>query len=231
MAIEPTDISDLASAHKAWDDNWTDADVRADWLTAAPEVVGVLPKLRKRGVEDVLDLGCGVGRHAQCLAREGFQVTAMDASESGLAFARKQAEAAGLAIDYRTGQMTELPFPDRSFDYVLSWNVIYHGDGEVVGKVLAEVARVLRDGGLFQATMLSTRHALHGRGRQIAPNTFVIDDIDDLEKRHPHFYCDAHGLIGLFNDYLEVIEITQINPDENPDAYHWQVQAERRAGT
>jgi SAM-dependent methyltransferase len=66
-----------------------------------------------------------------------------------------------------------LPFADESFDYVLSWNVIFHGTMGDVGRRLAEIWRVLKPGGLFQGTMLSKRDVQFGRGRAIAPDTFI----------------------------------------------------------
>ena len=43
--------------------------------------------------------------------------------------------------------MSDLPFAPGAFDYVLAWNVIYHGDGTSVVRALSEIARVLRPGG------------------------------------------------------------------------------------
>jgi hypothetical protein len=43
--------------------------------------------------------------------------------------------------------------------------------------------------------VLSTRDANYGIGRAIAPDTFVIDQVE--RKEHPHCYCDAATLVGL----------------------------------
>ena len=49
---------------------------------------------------DILDLGCGTGRHAVALAARGFCVTAVDISGGMLALARQRAQAAGVDIDF-----------------------------------------------------------------------------------------------------------------------------------
>ena len=49
---------------------------------------------------DVLDMGCGFGRHSIELARRGFSVTGVDPSTTLLEHARRNAEAQGLAIDF-----------------------------------------------------------------------------------------------------------------------------------
>src|SRR3546814_12385605 len=96
--------------------------------------------------------------------------------------------------------MTDLPYADASFDYVLSFNVIYHGDAGVVGRAVAEIYRVLKPGGLFHGTLLSKRNRNYGLGREIAPDTFVIDGAAG-DKGHPHFYCDAAGVVKLVEDF------------------------------
>jgi hypothetical protein len=81
------------------------------------------------------------------------------------------------------------PIGLTGFEYVLSWNVIHHGTLGDLGRRLGEIWRVLRPAGLLQATVLSTRDANYGIGRAIAPDTFVIDQVE--QKGHPHCYCDA----------------------------------------
>ena len=217
-----------ASAHRAWDRNWTDPAARGDWLDAAAEVQDIVPLLEDKGVRRVLDLGCGVGRHSLFLAGKGFDVTALDASQSGLDFTRRAAEDAGFDLTCLQAQMTDLPLDDGSFDFVLSWNVIYHGDRAVVMRCLDEIARILRPGGLFQTTMLSKRHRLYRQGREVAADTFVIEDGDDHEKAHPHFYCDARGLIDMIDPVFDVLRLSDGVAGDEPDATHLHLVAERR---
>jgi len=84
---------------------------------------------------------------------------------------RETAAARGLSVSLRPGSADTLPFPDASFDFVLSWNVIYHGTMGDVGHRLGEIWRVLKPGALFQGTMLTTRNSNYGLGRAIAPDT------------------------------------------------------------
>jgi hypothetical protein len=52
------------TAVEAWDQRWATSEGRDDWLEPHPAVVAILPELHPRGARRVLDLGCGVGRHA-----------------------------------------------------------------------------------------------------------------------------------------------------------------------
>src|SRR5581483_9046023 len=136
----------IAGAVEAWDRRWGTAEGRADWLEPEPEVRDVVPVLQARGAKALLDLGCGVGRHALFLAEAGFTVDAIDGSPVGIAEAGRSAAARGLRLNLQEAPADALPFADRAFDFVLSWNVIYHGNQGDVGRRLAEIWRVLRPG-------------------------------------------------------------------------------------
>lgn len=236
-----------STAHRHWDQQWQAEAGRARWSTPEPWVADTVPLLRERRVRRVLDVGCGIGRHAAFLAGQGFAVVGADRSVSGIAHARRLAMAspspadrathdatdhatdhatentthhAGDRITYLVAGFDRLPFADASFDYVLAWNVLYHGDEAVFATALAEVRRVLAPGGLYQATMLSKRNAQHGRGIEISRNTFVQPDADD-DKKHPHLYCDADDLLRLHRgmELLTAFDAEQGEPGNN----HWHV--------
>ena len=212
------------TAYRAWNDHWQSETGRADWLDPDPDVAAVVPLLKSRGARNLLDLGCGVGRHACFLAGAGFEVQAMDASTAGLDYATRQARELGLAVTFGDGLMTELPYADASFDYVLSFNVIYHGDGSVVARAVSEIHRVLKPGGLFHGTLLSKRNSNYGLGNEIAPNTFVIDGAAG-DKGHPHFYCNTAEAVALLEDF-ELLSLVD-REHESPGTWHWHLLAER----
>jgi SAM-dependent methyltransferase len=215
----------LASAHEAWDRSWTSPAQRARWLAPEPLVQAMAPLLRARGFSRVLDVGCGLGRHAHYLAVQGLTCSGIDASQTGLDYARGEAAAAGLAIDYRVGPFYELPYADQSFDGLIAWNVIYHGDGDVAQRAIDEFARVLVPAGIYVGTMLSRRNHGYGFGREVRPHTFVVDDASD-DKVHPHFYADASTVLSLHRGF-DVLDLR--DHAHAPGANHWQFIFERRA--
>jgi SAM-dependent methyltransferase len=95
----------------------------------------------------VLDLACGTGRIAVPLAARGFTVAGLDISQRALAVAREH----GPGLDLRQGDMRELPWPDATFDAVVNlWTAFgYYETRDGDERALAEIARVLRPGGLF----------------------------------------------------------------------------------
>ncbi|MFM2356032.1 MAG: hypothetical protein RLZZ528_1768 [Pseudomonadota bacterium] len=213
------------TAHHYWNAEWQRADGTSPWAEAEPWVIdhaqGFDPCSR------ILDLGAGIGRHALHFARAGHRVTTLDAAEASVAAIGSAALLEGLDIQVLQGQMTDLPFADASFDHVLSWNVIYHGDEAIVRRTLAEVARVLRPGGTFMATMLSNRRLAaersRGPGREISRNTWVFDGPGD--KVHPHYFCTAGEVVShLWGfDLLTLFD----RPHGKPGSWHWHFLAER----
>lgn len=103
----------------------------------------------------VLNIGCGFGWcELNFLDRGVHQMTGIEISEEDLKTARENVR--NEKIDFCVGSAAELPFPAQSFDTVVSWEVIEHIPLNTENQMFAEVARVLKSGGMFY---LSTPHA------------------------------------------------------------------------
>lgn len=211
------------TAHQHWNAQWAGIEADSKWLVPEDDVkrwaAGLTPGA------SVLDLGAGVGRHALALAGAGFAVTALDAAPDGLA----AIDAADKGVTTVQGAMDALPFENGTFDHVLSWNVIYHGNEDVLLRTLAEIRRVLKPGGTFMGTMLSKRRLpfdndLMDGGREISRNTWVFDS-DSSDKRHPHYYCNGAELLALLQGF-EIVWLED-RAHEKPGSYHWHLIAER----
>ncbi|MFI1149822.1 class I SAM-dependent methyltransferase [Streptomyces sp. NPDC020817] len=207
------------TAHLYWDEVWrTDSGRTGDWSRPHPWVVDEAARLRKLGAQDVLDLGCGVGRHALWFAEAGFASSGTDASEAAIHAAREESEKRGVRVALDIGDFGRLPYADDSFDYVLAFNVVYHNDEAGLGRVLEEVRRVLRPGGIYQSTMLSKRNGEYGHGIEVSPNTFRRPEATD-DKVHPHLYVDAADLLRLHPGF-RLLGATDAE-HARPGSFHW----------
>jgi len=98
----------------------------------------------------VLDLCCGIGRHAIPLAKSGLAVTCFDHSRTLLEAAQREGIKAGVELQLVAGDMRELPW-EEEFDAVINmWTSFgYLADDGEHCRVLENVYRVLKPGGKF----------------------------------------------------------------------------------
>jgi ubiquinone/menaquinone biosynthesis C-methylase UbiE len=99
--------------------------------------------------DDVLDLGCGTGTLALWMKQRapGARVVGLDGDERMLAKARAKAARAGVEISFDEGLSFDLPYPDGSFDRVVTSLFFHHLADRDKERTIAEIARVLRPGG------------------------------------------------------------------------------------
>lgn len=108
----------------------------------------------------LLDIGCGGGLLSEPMARLGFAVTGVDASERNIGTARAHAAESGLAIDYRAGTAEALlAAGEAPFDVVLNMEVVEHVADSAA--FLADCVRLTAPGGMMVvATLNRTLKAL-----------------------------------------------------------------------
>jgi SAM-dependent methyltransferase len=107
----------------------------------------------------VLDAGTGFGRHAFELARRGYHTVALDQAgdeveathSTMMAMAETGEVEQKHVVGVVRGDATALPFPDRTFDAVVTSEVLEHIPDDV--GAIAELRRVLRRGGLVAVTV------------------------------------------------------------------------------
>ena len=152
--------------------------LRAESRARNPWVVREINKHFVQSTARVLDVGCGAGFLANDLARHGFEVTGLDASENSLAVARHH-DVTGKVI-YQIGDAYYLPYADGSFETVCAMDFLEHV--EKPERVIAEIGRVLKPGGLF---------FFHTFNRNLISWLIVIKGVEWVVKNTPR---DLHVL-------------------------------------
>lgn len=107
----------------------------------------------------VLDAGAGFGRHAYEVARRGARIVALDYADDEVRTTRATFAAmieagqidTGDYVGALRGDATRLPFPDGTFDRVITSEVLEHIQDDV--SAIAELVRVLKPGGTFSCTV------------------------------------------------------------------------------
>ena len=142
---DPPTAPDLSAAKSRQHKSWASGDyaVFGTSLNIMSELLCEAADLRPG--EKVLDVATGSGNAALAAARRYCEVTGADYVTTLLEKGRERAAVEGLAVDFREGDAEELPFPDTSFDVILSCVGAMFAPDQ--GRVAAEMVRVCRPGG------------------------------------------------------------------------------------
>ena len=130
----------------------------------------------------VLEIGCGTGNLALLVKRMRPQlaVAGLDPDPKALARAARKARTAGLALKLDRGFADDLPYPDGSFDRVLSSLMLHHLEADLRTPSLRQVLRVLRPGGsLHLMDFGGDTHHLHGLARLARCSRTLKDNWND----------------------------------------------------
>ena len=148
----------------------------------------------------VLDVGCGTGTLAMMVkqAYPAADVVGLDGDPQILEIARSKAKKRGLEIRFEHGMSFALPYPDASFDVVLTSFMLHHLTREDKQKTATEMYRVLCFGGrLLGADITEARN-------------FVIKAILPLTRHFERVEDNLDGFLPImfetagFKDYAEV---------------------------
>jgi SAM-dependent methyltransferase len=128
------------------------AQQREMWASFAPTAIFTTPPAARlvefaaiRPGERVLDVGTGTGVVAITAARTGAEVSAVDLTPPLLQHAHENARLAGVDVSWQEGDAEELPFPDGTFDVVVSQ--FAHMFAPRPDVAIGEMRRVLKPGG------------------------------------------------------------------------------------
>jgi demethylmenaquinone methyltransferase/2-methoxy-6-polyprenyl-1,4-benzoquinol methylase len=121
---------------------------------------GFGPKYYRRALGDIslakgmraLDLGCGTGGLSFAMAEKDYPkatIIGIDISDDQINYARVQAKKYACSITFEKLSMDELPYPNNSFDIIVSSMAFHETPPKVRRAAISEVARLLRKGGRF----------------------------------------------------------------------------------
>ena len=134
----------------------------------APYAMDYLKRVRRLvpGGE-LLDIGCGEGRHAFAAVRLGFKVTAIDYEPLALRRARQFASNKSIeGIIFRRVDVLSMPFPDSHFDVVLDYGCLHHQRKSDWPAYKRSILRVLKPEGYYILSVFSPKFRMFRGSRR-----------------------------------------------------------------
>lgn len=138
--------------------------------------------------DKILELGCGLGNNAKFLQERGFTELATDLSEVALESVKNYCP----GIEIRCLDLTQpFPFKDDSFDVIIADLCLHYFSDQMTKKIMAEIRRVLKNGGKLYARVNSVDDINHGagQGEKLEENYYYVEgynkrffDKHDIEK-------------------------------------------------
>ncbi|GAB4352968.1 MAG: hypothetical protein Kow00114_01920 [Kiloniellaceae bacterium] len=160
----------------------------------------------------VLDLGCLYMNNLMPFADRGAQLYGVEINEEMVAVAKERADELGMAVEIAAGHNRALPFPDASFDFLLSINTVHYEDGsDNVMAGLREFARVGKPDCHFLISTAGPNHHFHANAERLGPNRYRLKTGEFRDGQVMGYFDDAAHFRSSLEEVFDTVEIAEIN--------------------
>ena len=190
-----------------WDDIFTK---RGKVFTNPHQDMERLTKIFKEsGVQRILDLGCGTGRHLLFFSKKGYEVYGLDKSPKGLEIAKNWLDEEKLSAKLTHQRIDQrFPYENEFFDVVISIQVIHHNLTKKILFSVKEIERVLKTKGFIFITVpfLQAFNLRKDKWKlkKVEKGTYIPQS--GPEKGLPHHFFTTAELKRVFSAF-ELLEI------------------------
>ena len=175
----------------------------------SPELAALVAARTLKKTAKILDVGCGGGLDAIFLAQCGFNVIGVDISSAALRIAEKRAQEAYVEVDWRLGNVLDLPVEDETIDLVTDRGLFHVIEDEDRPKYSSELHRVLK---------LHGRVLIRGASKESAQDRFNPVTEESIEKyfsskfeRGPILPFPLFSTVGVMDGRIVVLKKCGIN--------------------
>ena len=156
----------------------------------------------------ILEIGAGTGRYSIALAKEGYNVTAVELVESNIEVLKKNSTGIENIVSYQGDALNLDRFEDNQFDLTLLFGPMYHlYDKKDVHKALDEAIRVTKIGGIILTAFLSVYAIMN--------NNYLKENFAaGIEMNFDDNYKVKHFEDQLFTGY-DIVEFEQLFESHN----------------
>lgn len=160
----------------------------------------------------VLDFGCGIGRHIKLLKEFNLDGYGFDLSQEAINVAKHNFKALGLSdllSKVIVANITDLPYQDKYFDFMLSHGVLDSMPFEVAKKGIDELARVLKNNGLIYFDLISTEDSSCNNSTNFER---IVEE--SHEKGTIQTYFNIDKIKELIGNKYEIVELYNIKKED-----------------
>jgi len=213
----------------SWDPVWEQIFSSRPWGRYPPEevvrfVARSFYRVTDRASVRVLEIGCGPGSGVSWfVAREGFSLCGIDGSPTAIEKSRARFATDGLSGEFVCGDVTRLPWPEASFDAVLDVGCLTCNTEDETARIVTEVHRVLKPGGLHFS--LTPRSGCWGDG-----TGHRLDDTTRFDVQEGPFkglgktrFATEESLRHLYTAFAELVleDLTATAENRTREVTHW----------
>lgn len=167
----------------AWNNVWEQVFSSQEWgKYPGEDVIRFVARnfynLNDRRSVKILEIGSGPGANLWFLAREGFNVYAIEGSETAVKQAKNRLnnEVPGWAGEITVGDFSSLPYESDSFDAVIDIEAVTHNPFIESKKIYKEVHRVLKAGGKLYSRTFAKGTIGDDSGELISKDCYLPDE-------------------------------------------------------
>jgi len=178
-----------------------------------PDMERLANLFSEKGVQRILDLGCGTGRHLLFFLKKGFEVYGLDGSPNGLEIAKNWLIEQNLSSELTCQRIEhKFPYKDGFFDAVISIQVIHHNLVKDIMFTVNEIKRTLKPEGFIFLTfpLIQGFYIKKQNMQKVEKRTYI--PLTGQEKGLPHHFFTVAEVKRVFSDFdLSEIYIDETN--------------------
>jgi 2-polyprenyl-3-methyl-5-hydroxy-6-metoxy-1,4-benzoquinol methylase len=220
-----------------WDSTWEEVFQKREWgkypdVSVVRFVARQFYRVANRSDVKLLEIGCGPGANVWFMAREGFDVTGIDGSETAIERAKSRMERESLKANLVLDDIMQLRIETGSIDAVLDVECLCCNRAKAATTILHEVARVLKPGGLLYSQTFADD--MYVGATQEVLGHLEFNGISDgpLAGLGVVRLIDFAGIQSLYGEEFEIISVDkQLHTQNNQSSLtsEWLVIAQRRS--
>ena len=155
----------------------------------------------------VLDVGCGFGQNLLPFVDHDFECIGVEIDPQIVKVAREIAAERALPLKFEEGQNRAIPFPDSSFDLVVSIDTLhYEQTHENARDALREFARVLKPEGALYISTIGPEHDMYARADKLSEGRFRVQNYDFRNGEVMYSFATEQNLAKALNECFSIVE-------------------------